>query len=347
MCRNRRWIELTLSHRETKSIPYNFGFTPPARRLLEKHYGRADLEDALDLPIRFANPKSIKPLYASPTQHGETITDEFGVTWTTSHVDRGAPTGPCLPEPDLTRYEFPDPAAPYRYEDLGDWCQSNREHYTLIWVGDLWERATFVRGMENILLDLVLHPRFVEELLRGIADYNLRTMEILFERFSFDGIAVSDDYGDQKSMLMSPRHWRRFLKPLLAEIYAFAKSRSRTVLHHSCGNIHPIVADMVELGLDVLHPVQPEAMDIVRLKREYGHYLTLWGGLRTQDLLPRGTPEEVRTEVRRLKREMGVGGGYILAPGITIQADVPLRNLVAMIDEVTENNLSATDPSSL
>jgi len=119
-------------------------------------------------------------------------------------------------------------------------------------VGDLWERATFMRGMEAMLTDLVLAPGFVRQLLRG---------------------------------------------------------------------------------LDVLHPIQPEAMDIARLKRDVGAHLTLCGGLRTQDLLPRGTPGQVRDEVRRLKDVMGRGGGYILEPGITLQADVPLANMVALVEE--------------
>jgi uroporphyrinogen decarboxylase len=90
---------------------------------------------------------------------------------------------------------------------------------------------------------------------------------------------------------------------------------------------------MIDMGLDILHPIQPEAMDILELKREYGKELTFCGGLGTQELLPRGSPEQVRDEVKRLKREMGKGGGYILEPGITVQADVPLKNIVAMIEE--------------
>jgi len=87
------------------------------------------------------------------------------------------------------------------------------------------------------------------------------------------------------------------------------------------------------MGLDILHPIQPEAMDVFDLKKKFGNHLTFCGGVRTQDLLPYGTPEQVREEVRNLKRKMGKGGGYILEPGITIQADVPIENMVAMIEE--------------
>ena len=314
-------------------MPYNFMFSPPARACLEAHYGTGDLEAAIGLPMRINGTRSIKPLYAPPAEFGPRVTDEFGVAWSTSDMDRGSPIGPCLSEADLSGYRFPDPTAAYRFEHLADWTAANAGHYSFVVVGDLWERATFMRGMEAILLDLSLHPRFVEELLRGLADYILQTMEILLARFAFDGVMLSDDYGTQRGMIMSPAHWRRFVKPLLAKIYSLAKRHGRTVLHHSCGSIVPIIGDLVDIGLDILHPIQPEAMDVFGLKRQFGAHLTLCGGIRTQDLLPHGTPQQVRDEVKRLKETMGKGGGYILEPGITLQADVPLANLLAMIEE--------------
>jgi uroporphyrinogen decarboxylase len=330
---NQHWIGMALLHRETGAVPYNFMFSPPAQRKLERHYGTSDLEAALDLPLRMTAPKSVKPLFASPAKFGSSLRDEFGVVWSTSDIDRGSPIGPCLKMPDLSGYRFPDPTLRYRFEGLRDWCLRNGGSYTIIWVGDLWERATFMRGMSDLCADLVADPAFVEALLRGLTDYILATMAVLFARFRFDGIALSDDYGTQKAMLMSPEHWRRFVKPRLSEIYALAKANGRTVFHHTCGNVHPIIGDMIDLGLDILHPIQPEAMDVLALKQEFGNHITFCGGLRTQDLLPRGSPKEVRAEVRKLKRELGRGGGYILEPGITVQADVPLENAIAMIEE--------------
>jgi uroporphyrinogen decarboxylase len=330
---DRSWIRDTLAHQESGAVPYNFMFSPPARARLESYYHRGDLEDVIGLPLRMNGTRSVKPLYAPVAEYGPQITDEFGVTWSTCDIDRGAPIGPCLTEASLGNYRFPDPSAAYRFDHLADWTAANRSHFTLLWIGDLWERATFMRGMESLLLDLTLHSRFVEELLRHLADYILRTMEILFERFSFDGVALSDDYGTQRGMLISPRHWRRFIRPLLAEIYGLAKRHGRTVFHHSCGNIAAIIGDLIDLGLDILHPIQPEAMDVLQLKRQFGAHVTLCGGIRTQDLLPSGTPEQVRDEVRRLKDVLGKGGGYILEPGITLQDDVPLANLLAMVDE--------------
>ncbi len=332
MISHREWIEKALSHQEPEAVPYNFSFTPPARRLAEEHYGK-DLAQELSLPLRTTGLKSVKPLYADPAEHGKEIRDEFGVLWATSLVDRGAPIGPCLREPSLSGYAFPDAKSEHRYENLAAWCSDQDGHYRIIWIGDLWERATFMRGTEHILLDVALNPGFVEALLRGIADHILQSMTVLFERFEFEAVALSDDYGTQNGLLISPDDWRKLIKPFLAEIYAFAKENGRVVFHHSCGNIVPIIGDMIDIGLDILHPIQPEAMDILYLKKEFGSRLTFCGGIPTQDLLVFGSPEQIREEVRRLKRDMGAGGGYILEPGITLQADVPVENIVAVIDE--------------
>lgn len=338
MDKNKDWIKKTIAHLQPERTPYNFMFSPPAQRLVESYYKTSSLEDTLDIPIRISAPKSIKPLYADPEEFGDTIKDQFGVVWSTSEIDRGSPIGPPLKEPDLSHYRFPEPTDPWRFEDMAEWCEKNKAHYTVIFVGDLWERATFMRGMEDLLLDTMLHPDFVIQLLQNLSDYILQTMAVLFEKFTFDCVAVSDDYGIQKSMLMSPADWRKFIKPLLAEIYSFAKAHDRAVFHHSCGNIYPIIGDMIDIGLDILHPIQPEAMDVYKLKQEFGHELTFCGGVPTQTILPSGTPEQVRDEVRKLKETLGTGGGYILEPGITLQADIPLDNLVALIEEARANS---------
>lgn len=329
---NKQWIQRVLQHDGDVPVPYNLPLSPPARRMLEEHYACDDVEARLGLPIRMTGTKSIKPLYAAPAEYGSRASDEFGVQWSTSDIDRGSPVGPCLGEPDLAGYAFPDPTAACRFEHLAAWCRENAGNFTILAVGDLWERATFMCGMERLLVWVALEPDFVHALLDGITDYILRTMDVLLARFTFDGIFLSDDYGTQKSMLISPNSWREFVKPRLAAIFSRAKSAGKRVMLHSCGNVRAVVGDLVELGLDILHPIQPEAMDIAELKEQFGATLTFCGGLGTQDLLVRAAPAEVRAEVQRLKRQMGRGGGYILEPGITIQADVPLENMLAMIE---------------
>ena len=333
---DKEWMQKTLSHQDTGKVPYNFMFSPPIEALLKRHYRSSSLEETLDFPIRMNAPNSIKPLYASPDSYGDTIEDEFGVIWSTSYIDRGAPIGPCLREPTLAGYRFPDPSEEYRFEGLKEWSAENSDQYRILWVGDLWERATFMRGMEDLLIDVTRNSAFVSALLGSIGDYSLGTMELLFERCEFEAIALSDDYGTQKDLIISPESWRRFVKPSLRAIYDLAKRKGKAVFHHSCGNVSAVIPDLIDLGLDILHPIQPETMDILALKRSYGKDLTFCGGLGTQNTLPHGNPCEVRDEVKRLKEEMGRGGGYILEPGITLQADVPLPNLLAMIEEALE-----------
>jgi uroporphyrinogen decarboxylase len=332
LSKDQQWIKSTLSHISTGRVPYHFDFTPPARAAIEDHYGRTDIEDILDLPIRWGGPKSRKPLYAATDAFGKTAIDEFGVKWIVSDNDRGAPV-PCITMPDLSDYTFPDPYASYRFEDLGCWCTQNSSRYRVLWIGDLWERAGFMRGIEDLLIDTITGPSFVKELLRRITDYILATMEVLNERCDFEGFALSDDYGTQKDLMLSPNNWRNIIKPFLVEISDAAKRFSKDLMLHSCGNISRVIGDLIDIGIDIIHPIQPETMDIYALKAEYGKDVTFQGGLDTQHLLPAGSPEEIKTTVRILKDKMGRGGGYILEPGITIQGDVPLENMIAMIEE--------------
>lgn len=332
---DRQWIEDVIAHRATGAVPYNFMFSPRTQRAAEARYG-APLEDRLAFPIRMGGPTSIKPLYADPALFGNRIRDEFGVTWSTNPIDRGGPVGPVLREPSLAGYRFPSFREEYRFAPIGDWCRANAGHFRVLWIGDLWERATFMRGMEELLLDTALNPSFVDALLRGLADYILGTLEVVSKRYEFEAVALSDDYGTQRSMVISPTSWKRHVKPLLAEIYGAARKRGKRTFHHTCGHVVPIIPDFIELGLDILHPIQPEAMDIFDLKRRFGRDLTFCGGVSTQDLLVHGRPEDIRREVRRLKETMAEGGGYILEPGITLQADVPEANLWALMEEATD-----------
>ena len=136
--------------------------------------------------------------------------------------------------------------------------------------------------------------------------------------------------------MMRPEMWREFVQPYLARILTAARAYGLATMLHTCGHVTPVIPDLIELGLDILHPIQPEAMDILCLKREFGRDITFCGGISTQRLLPFGTAQEVRDEVRWTVDAMAQGGGYIAEPGITLQADVPTANLVALIEALSE-----------
>ena len=132
MATNREWIFKTTAHRETDRVPYDFMFSPPALRAVENYYGGGQIEERLNFPMRMGAPKLIKPLYADPEEFGESVDDEFGVAWSTNRIDRGSPIGHPLKGPDLSGYEFPDAVVSYRFEDLGQWCNENSKHFTVI-----------------------------------------------------------------------------------------------------------------------------------------------------------------------------------------------------------------------
>ncbi len=324
-------VQAALRHEETERVPYNFMFSPPALRKLQEYLGETDAQTWVGSHL-YLYGCADKPLYADPGQYGPTIADPWGVVWSTSEIDRGYPVvHPLRDAADLSRYAWPDPLEPRRWEQVPAQAAKHPELFRVAVVGDLWERASFLCGLDQLLLDLLERPGFVGELLDRIAEYNLGTLERIVT-FRPHAIFLSDDYGLQRSLMMSPADWRRLVKPRLARLLAAARRHGCRTMLHSCGRVTEIIPDLIEIGLDILHPIQPEAMDSAGLKREFGRDLTFCGGVNTQQLLPGGTPEQVRAEVRRLATGMGRGGGYILEPGITLQDDVPVANLVAVIE---------------
>jgi len=153
-----------------------------------------------------------------------------------------------------------------------------------------------------------------------------------------DIICLGDDVGTQQGMLMSLPMWRRWLKPPLARVIAAAKRVRPSVLinYHSDGNMEAVIPELIDIGVDILNPVQPECLDPVKLKQRYGQHLAFWGTIGIQHTLPFGTPQEVRAEVRTRIETVGVGGGLLIGPTHIVEPEVPLENIVAMVEAVNE-----------
>jgi uroporphyrinogen decarboxylase len=199
----------------------------------------------------------------------------------------------------------------------------------------LFERAWTLRGMENLFMDMIEAPSFVDELLDAICDYNVALAEQAVA-FDIDAIHFGDDWGSQNGLMMGRELWERFLMPRLARQYAVGKKAGKFVTIHSCGKVQEVFPQLIEIGLDCFNPFQPEVMDPCEMKRLYGDRLSFWGGISTQKLLPYGTPDEVRREVRRMKAEVGRAGGYILAPAHAIPGDARPENILALIEAANE-----------
>ena len=147
-----------------------------------------------------------------------------------------------------------------------------------------------------------------------------------------------DDLGTQHGPVMSPALYRRLIKPCHGRMVQAVKRFDKPVLLHSCGSVAAFIPDLIEVGFDALHPIQVSAqdMDSARLKREFGHDITFWGGIDTQRVLPMGKPEDVRQEVRRRIADLGPGGGYVLGAVHNVQAEVPPENILAMVEAARE-----------
>lgn len=201
----------------------------------------------------------------------------------------------------------------------------------------LFERLHALRGMENVFADLYEHEHEIRRLLEAIAAY---VMELIRQwgALGADAVFLTDDWGSQTSLMISPAMWRSFFKPYYQALFADAHRLGMDVFFHSCGNVMQIVEDLVEVGVDVLDPMQPGAMDEQQLADRFGRRLTFCGAIDLQQLLCRGTPQQVRQEVRRAKNLLGrpFGGSYVVSPANVLTPDVPLENLEALFQAAHE-----------
>ncbi len=327
-------VRRAIEHREVFPLPYRLKFVPVIGRKLQEVTGLPDFDRSIGNALAH-----LKMTLQPPPPHishpiGQV--DEFGCVWLTDEYTGSNVVEHPLADGGIDTFPFPDPHWPPRFETMARQASAEQDRFTLFsfdWT--LFERAHFMRGMEQFLIDMLLKPSLAEALLDRILAFNLAVIEQACQ-LPIDGVILSDDYGMQKGLIMNPKHWRRFLKPRLRQEFELIKRYGKTVCLHSDGDVSAIVPDLIEIGLDVLNPVQPEALDLPWLKREYGKNLCFYGGISTQRTLPFGTPEDVKAEVGERIEIMGQEGGYIIAPGIVVLADTPMENVLAFVEAVQQ-----------
>lgn len=243
---------------------------------------------------------------------------------------------------DLDRYPWPELASPSRFAGLREKARSIHEAgLAVVALSGVtpFEFSYMLRGMDRWFLDLGCDHEFVHALMRKLTDLQRSAAEQLLEEAGdyIDVLITGDDLGSQKAPLLSTAMYRKLIKPYHSELFAAIKARSRVrIFYHSDGNIYPLLNDLIETGIDLLNPVQVSAGDMgdtARLKREFGDRLAFCGAIDSQSVLPHGTVEDVRQEVRRRIKDLAPAGGYILAPVHCIQPDVPPANVCAMFEE--------------
>jgi uroporphyrinogen decarboxylase len=350
---SRERVLAAMRHRRPDRPPFDFswGFAPAQLQRFRDRTGTADPDDYFGADTRLLRPTPSRirtdfSPYLPDLPPGADV-DEWGIgrrpTASTdaahAHLDGFVhPLARASAAADALGYPLPDLDADYRYADLAARVASVQDRgLAALAVMDctIFEVAWYMRGMEPLLLDFADGSPFAAALLDRIT--GLR--EVQARRYAESGadvICLGDDVGTQRGMLMSVRMWRAWLKPRLARVIAAARAVRPNVLvfFHSDGNVTAIVADLLEIGVDILNPVQPECMDPADLRRQFGRRVCLWGTVGTQSTFPFGTPADVRREVRTRIETVGRDGGLFLAPTHMIEPEVPFENIVAFVEAV-------------
>jgi hypothetical protein len=272
--------------------------------------------------------------------HGAKWSDEWGTRWW--HAEGGVGATP-LDHPikdwsqldDYLQSHMPDPLAPGRLDSVrSSVAEHGKTKYCVGMVQlSLFERLHSLRGMQETFADLCTNEKEVRRLLEKLMEY-LLALTRSWAELGVDAMFYTDDWGTQKSLMISPAMWRSYFKDLYRRLFDEVHRLGMDVMLHSCGNVTGIVPDLIDVGLDVLDPLQPGAMDIDEMARRFGGHLSFCGGIDIQNLLVFGSPQQIKDEVRRLIDTLGrpFGGGLIVAPANMVTPDVPLENFRALFE---------------
>jgi len=271
---------------------------------------------------------------------GESFIDDWGIGWTREGEFNQISASPLAGKDisALTEYQLPLDTIETRLAPMTAVAKkAAREN---LFLGcDVspctWELFWRLVGMEDAFMALAEESEIVSGFLERAAEMAVTLATQAAERFPLDWIWTGDDLGTQQTMMMSPDCWRKLIKPHLAKVVAAGKQRGLFVAYHSCGAIHPVIDDLIEIGVDVLNPLQCRCrgMQPLDLKKEFGDRIAFMGGVDTQELLVNGTAREVFHETAKLIDDMSAdGGGYILAASHTVAPETPLANIFAMYE---------------
>lgn len=315
------------------AIPWQFDLIEATKEKLVVYFGSDDWFELIDDHVVRLSSKEIPSSSDLPAHLRR---DELGSVWRRAPRDHkvgnwGELVDYPLKEPSFGDYRFPDPnTVKDRWAHIARLRERYPDHYLEAGGIGLYQRAWSLCGFENYLSYIAGEPKFVEELTDKLCEFSREATRQL-KGTECDGIRFGDDWGFQDSLMIDPGTWRRIYKKYYRRIYGAARDAGLVVAIHSCGNITELLPDLIDIGVEVVHPLQPEAMDVEYCKREYGKHLAFWGALGSQSVLPKGTPEDVRKEAKYLV-ELFQDGGFILAPSGAPPAETPAANIVAMAE---------------
>jgi uroporphyrinogen decarboxylase len=336
-----------------ENLKAHLGITVPTR-VMAKITRVAYLDEATMVrlgsdmrPVRIKGPKNWTP----PPSDPDTLISEYGCRYRRARYPGGhywelvhSPLAHATLS-DLDAHTWPDPDDPGRFEGLAEEVQDLYINSAYALVGcsgfqTFWQPYFALRGLEQALVDLVRNKEFVFAVLDRVYEISAaitrRFLEITGPYLTV--VRTADDLATQNSLLMSPATYRELIQPYHQRFNALIRQYTDAkVFFHCCGNVTPLMDDLIAAGFEAIHPVQVSAIpDPADLKARYGDKITFWGGIDTQHVLPKGTPGEVREEVQLRLRQLAPGGGYIAGAVHNIQPDVASENILAMSRAVRE-----------
>lgn len=328
----RERVIAALNFEKPDFVPYVLWFTQPMLDKMVAHTGDEHYEERIDnhiLMVDLIKPQvEVRPGF---------FCDEYGVIWNKSGVDKdiGVVDRYLLQETeDLDTLVIPEVDEAFIRRMMDELVSAAGDRFCAAGIGfSMFERAWTLRGMENLLCDMIVEPDFVHALMQKITERNLKILDIALE-YDIDGVYFGDDWGQQRGLIMGPVHWREFIKPYMAKMYGRVREAGRYVIQHSCGDIRPIMEDLYQIGLNLYQTFQPEIYGYGYAKEIYGK-IAIWGGISTQRDLPVKTPAQIMEVTHELLAAFP-HGGLVAAPTHAVPYDVPPGNILAMLS-VLEN----------
>lgn len=321
------------------------GYAPATEQMLLQHTDQVAPRDYFEFDIAAVDiaPTRLETDFSKYIRiDDDTVVDEWGVGWQGGaylHYASILHGLESLGPDELRQYPFPDLDQDYRYEGVAEQigAMHARGLATACYPGSIFEQAWYMRGMEQLFVDILTDPGTADFLLDRVTDVAAAAAAKLAAA-GLDMLILGDDIASQEGLVMSLEMYRRVFKPRLARVIRAAKEAKPDihVFYHSDGNVWNAIPDLIDAGVTVLNPIQPECIDPAAVKREFGDRLAFFGCMSVQRTMPFGTPDEVRAEVKQRLATIGQGGGLLLAPAHVLQPDTPWENVVAFFDAVQE-----------
>ena len=318
----------SINHKQPETIPWDIRFTKKSHEKMASYYNDRNFDKEIGncfTIIRANIHREVEP---------GVWKDQFGVVWDRrKDPDIGVVIGAQISPENIDSFDFPNPDDPQIYEHCAkEILEADPDTLIIVKMSyNLFERAWALCGYEQFLVFMMTEPDFINKLLDRIVEYNLRVIDNV-SHYQVDGILFGDDWGQQNGLIMGPELWHEYIEPRVKEMYARVGSYGLFTMLHSCGNITEVIPQLIDAGLDVLNPFQPEAMDIYDVKKKFGDQLSFYGGLSTQKTLPFESVKTTIDETQRLIDEAGHKGGLIVSAAHAIPGDAKPENIAAMIE---------------